>query len=161
MEAMKDPEYRAMREREEAERKRLVDIKNKASAISKEVIEKSKNTFEQSILYQNEPEEMTLKESMYRSIQPDFGIKTIHKSFVAPEPINMNALDARFHEQSFSRVEEKKLSTSKLLYKPTAEEDIHLIGKSVLLSNLPKIAELPEDPLKVSKYLMNTLEKVN
>lgn len=38
-------------------------------------------------------------------MQPDFGMKTISKSFVAPEPINMNALDARFHEQSFSKVE--------------------------------------------------------
>jgi hypothetical protein len=31
------------------------------------------------------------------------------------------------------------MSISKLQYKPTAEEDIHIIGKSVLLANLPKI----------------------
>ena len=73
----------------------------------------------------------------------------------------MNALDARFHERTFGRVEEMKMSMSKMQYKPTAEEDIHLMGKSVLLAHLPRIQELPDDPLRVSKYLMTTLEKVN
>lgn len=36
-----------------------------------------------------------------------------------------------------------------------------MIGQSVLLSNLPKIEELPEDPLRISRYLLKTLDNID
>jgi hypothetical protein len=51
-------------------------------------------------------------------------------------------------------------NTSKLEAEGNSLKD-GVIGQSILLSNLPKVEELPEDPLRISKFLMKTLDVID
>lgn len=98
-----------------------------------------------------EPEKIdrTPQKDMSNSAEDFNMMKTLAKSQFINDPLNVNALDVRFYEESVTKMnEEKKRSTMRqsipqgIMKKSTMQPDnleSGIIGQSILLSNLPKI----------------------
>ena len=79
-------------------------------------------------------------------------MNSLAKSFFVAEGINTNSFDIRYY-QKIKENEERNRSN---------DPEVVRMGSSILLSNLPHVEDIrsdnPNDPLRVSRMLMSTID---